>query len=95
MPVHTQSTAEELVLIRLAHEVGMADRAERYRREPKDEPALEQRALLALLDELQACGLIGCEVLVRLSPAARAIVAAAGEDAPGEALVLRERPSAS
>ena len=32
---------------------------------------------------------------MRLTPAARAIVAATGEDVPSEALVLRERPLAS
>ena len=56
MPVPTQSSAEELVLIRLAHEVGMADRAERYRREPKDEPALERARCWRCLTSCRRAG---------------------------------------
>jgi hypothetical protein len=87
----THSTADEQVLIRLAHQAGLGERAERFRREPKDRSPLEQAALLALLDDLQGCGLVTCEVAVRLTPAARALVGDVEQPAP-DAVIVRERP---
>ena len=88
--VAPMSTTDEGALITLAMELGLEEHAERYRREPKDRPPLDQRELLALVDELQGGGFVACEVMVRLTPAARAVIHEARGVAPAT-LTLRER----
>jgi DNA-binding PadR family transcriptional regulator len=68
------SGAEQRVLARLARVLGGSERELRYQLEHKDQHPLDRGQLLALLDELEARGLIVSALRFRLTPAGRALV---------------------
>ena len=81
---HTDPAVAQHALARLARAL---DGSERHRLERSAGHPLDEPQLLALLDELEACGLIVSELRFRLTPAGRALLG--DVDEPGGEFVIR------
>jgi hypothetical protein len=74
---------EQRLLSSLAAHLGNPARVRAYELEDPAERPLDRRGLLALLDDLEAAGWLTSELLVRVTPAGRAVLGA-GELAAAE-----------